>query len=271
MKKIILTIVGFFSLFNVSISNAQNSVVEINDPNVKIFLPSHTFNNGKAIVACPGGGYSHLASNHEGYDWAPFFNNLGFTYAVINYKMPNGDGSIPMKDVEKCFKILKENAEAWKINPDSIGIMGSSAGGHLAATVATHPTEICKPAFQILFYPVISLSDGVTHKGTQKGFLGDKPSSELIEMWSAQNNVTSSTPPTFITLSSDDKAVPAKNTLQYSQALIDSNVPVELMMFPKGGHGWGYRKSGKSLPQMQLVLDALEEWLNNIDKFNKKK
>ena len=236
-------------------------VIEIESPKATVYLPANPAKDGKAIVCCPGGGYSHLATNHEGHHWAPFYNNLGIAYVVLEYRMPKGDRTIPVSDVEATFKILKENAEAWKINPDSIGIMGSSAGGHLASTCATHPTEIMRPAFQILFYPVISLENSITHKGTRKGFLGENPTEADVKAYSNYYQVTPETPRAFLALSSDDRVVPAQNSLLYATALVENKVPVALSMFPTGGHGWGYRTSYK---YHEATLEALTAWLTSF-------
>lgn len=240
---------------------AQSRVVEFDSPKMKVFLPPKDMGNGFAVVACPGGGYSHLAQNHEGYYWAPFFNNLGFAYAVVEYNLPGGDKNIPLNDIRKAFVIMKDSAENWGINPDKIGIMGSSAGGHLASAVATHPTEDASPAFQILFYPVISLDNELTHAGTRKGFLGDNPSAEEVLEWSSDKNVTASTPPAFMALSSDDKAVKPINSILYYNALVDNDVPAAMFIYPEGGHGWGYRTNFKQRDQM---LRELTSWLNYL-------
>ena len=257
MKKFILFTLCFLSTLNVF---CQSRVIEYDNPKVTVFLPPKGMENGKAIVACPGGGYTHLAQNHEGFYWAPFFNNLGYAYAVVEYRFPEGDRTIPMADVEFAFKTLADNAEEWKISPDKIGIMGSSAGGHLASAIATHPTEKMRPAFQILFYPVISLDKEITHGGTRRGFLGDNPPQELVEEWSPNKRVTPDTPPAFIALCSDDKVVKPENSILYYNALLQNEVPVAMMIYPTGGHGWGYRTKFK---QHDLMLAELTDWLKN--------
>ena len=253
---------AFFLLISLTLAficQAQSRVYEFANPKLTVFLPPKGLENGSAIVACPGGGYSHLAKDHEGFHWAPYFNNQGFAYAVLEYRLPGGDRTLPMKDVEDAFKILSDSAANWKIDPAKIGIMGSSAGGHLASTMATHPTEHCKPAFQILFYPVISLDSEITHQGTRKGFLGENPSEEMVAAWSSDNNVSPATSPAFIALSSDDKAVKPINSINYFNKLQENGVPVEMLIYPSGGHGWGYRSTFK---QRDLMLEQLSDWLN---------
>ncbi len=239
---------------------SQPRVVVLENPKMTVFLPSVA--NGSAVIACPGGGYSHLARGHEGFDWAHFFNNLGFVYAVVEYSMPNGDRELPLGDVRSAYKIMSDSAEAWGVNRDRIGIMGSSAGGHLASSVATHPTAGCRPAFQILFYPVISLDNSITHKGTRKGFLGENPDDQLVAQWSSHNNVDRGTPPAFIVLSGDDKAVSPQNSILYFNALTKAGVPATLHIYPTGGHGWGYRPTFK---YHDVMLNELAEWLKNLN------
>ncbi len=228
-------------------------------PRMKLFLPDPAVATGRAIVCCPGGGYSKVAAEHEGYAWAPFLNSLGIALAVVDYDLPGGDRTIPMADIEKAFAILTDSAAQWHINPDDIGIMGFSAGGHLASTMATHPQGACKPAFQILFYPVISLDEKITHAGTRRGFLGDKPSARLVREWSGDKAVTPATPPAFIVLSGDDRSVPPVNSLNYYSALIDAGVPAELIIFPDGGHGWGFKPDS---PHHDALLSALGAYLS---------
>lgn len=240
-------------------SVAQCRVVTFDQPKMTVFLPSQP--SGKALVACPGGGYSGLAKMHEGYDWAPYFNDLGIAYAVLEYRLPGGDKSIPMADVDAAFKILADSAQAWHFDPAKIGVMGSSAGGHLASTMATHPTETCRPAYQVLFYPVISLDMAVTHKGTRRKFLGEEPTDEEVAQWSSDKVVTDATPPAFIAVCADDKTVPVANSLAYFDALSRHGVWSEMHIYPTGGHGWGYRTS---FDRHNEMLVQLTKWLQNL-------
>lgn len=234
--------------------------VTLDSPRMKLFLPDPAIATGRAIVCCPGGGYAKVATDHEGYAWAPFLNSLGIALAVVDYNLPAGNRTVPMADIEKAFAILKEHAGEWHINPDDIGIMGFSAGGHLASTMATHPQGACTPAFQVLFYPVISLDQKITHSGTRNGFLGDKPSGKLVKEWSADMAVTPATPPALIILSGDDSTVPAANSLNYYSALRSAGVPAELIIFPDGGHGWGFYPAS---PHHEATLAALRDYLTN--------
>lgn len=261
-KSLIKSLAVFFSMAVPAVSaQAQSKVIRIDNPKMTVFLPPSGIGNGKALVALPGGGYSHLAVYHEGFDWAPFYNQLGLAYAVLEYSMPKGDRSIPMGDVDAAFKVMADSASQWGFHPDSIGIMGSSAGGHLASTMATHPTENCRPAFQILFYPVISMDPGLTHKGSRTGFLGENPSEELEAAYSSEKQVTSATPRALMLLSADDRTVVPANSLRYFDALNKAGVPASLMVYPTGGHGWGYREKFR---YHDNVLSEITSWLKSL-------
>lgn len=214
--------------------------------------------NGVAIIMCPGGGYSHLAINHEGFDMAPWFNAQGITYIVLKYRMPNGRFEIPLSDAEQAIRMVRKRAEEWKINPNKIGIMGASAGGHLASTLATHyGSEETRPDFQILFYPVITMKQG-THGGSRNNLLGKEPSEALMERFSNELQVNERTPKAFIMLSSDDGAVPAVNGISYYMALVKNKVSASLHAYPIGGHGWGFRDS---FPYKRQWTEELEKWI----------
>lgn len=215
--------------------------------------------NGLAVIMCPGGGYAHLAMNHEGHDMAAWFNTQGITYAVLKYRMPDGNHEIPLSDAEQAIRLVREHAAEWNVNPRRVGIMGASAGGHLAASLATlHSSEQTRPDFQILFYPVISMQPGITHGGSRKNLLGENPPQELVQRYSLEKQVSARTPQAFIMLSSDDKAVVPANGVGYYLALLDHNVPASLHTYPTGGHGWGFRDS---FPYKRQWTGELEKWL----------
>lgn len=222
------------------------------------FLPPSDKASGRAVLILPGGGYSGLAFQHEGYDWAPFFNERGIAAFVLHYRMPGGHYEWPREDVNQALKIIREHAGEWHINPDQIGIMGSSAGGHLAASTSTLNPDGEKPAFQILFYPVISMEKEITHQGSRNNLLGMNPSEELVNRYSCEKQVTSTTPRAFIVLSDDDTAVIPDNSIQYYQALHKTHVPSSLHIYPIGGHGWGFHTNFKYHPN---VLSELDSWL----------
>lgn len=157
---------------------------DIEQPSLRVFLPAPGLATGRAVVACPGGGYSGLAVNHEGYDWAPYFNKQGIALIVLKYRMPKGDRTLPISDAEAAMKMVRDSADVWNLNPNDIGIMGSSAGGHLASTIATHAPEALRPNFQILFYPVITMDKSFTHMGSHDNLLGKDASADLEKEFS---------------------------------------------------------------------------------------
>ena len=228
---------------------------------VWVYLPEKATATGRAVVICPGGGYSHLAMNHEGHDWAPFFNNMGIAAIVLKYRMPEGNHEVPVADAEEAMRLVRRNAKNWNIDPTDIGIMGSSAGGHLASTVATHATGDAMPAFQILFYPVITMMPDITHKGSHDNFLGHKPKKRLQQEYSNDLHVSRVTPRAFIALSDDDQSVLPANGVNYYVELYRHDVPAALHVYPKGGHGWGNRDSFVYHNEMQLELKA---WLRSF-------
>lgn len=234
-------------------------------PEIRVYLPDPALATGRMVVACPGGGYSHLALDHEGYDWAPYFNKLGIAYAVLKYRMPCGNREVPMSDALQAMRLVRTNAAKWHVNPHAVGIMGSSAGGHLASTIATHADVDARPDFQILFYPVISMDITKTHKGSVIGFLGDKQNDKsLVEAFSNERQVRRHlTPPAIILLSNDDGAVPpVTNGIAYYSALQRNGVDATLHVYPVGGHGWGFRPKFACHEQM---LNDLTAWLKHLN------
>lgn len=227
----------------------------------RAFLPEAEKATGRAVLILPGGGYSGLAAQHEGYDWAPFFNERGIAAFVLLYRMPKGHHEGPREDVNQALALLRQNAAKWNLDPSQIGIMGSSAGGHLAATTSTLNADSLKPAFQLLFYPVISMETGVTHQGSRHNLLGSNPPEDLVNRYSCEKQVTSSTPRAFMVLSDDDTAVVPANSIGYYQALHKAGVPSGLHIYPTGGHGWGYHQTFKYHHE---VLAELSAWLTSF-------
>ena len=230
-----------------------------------VYLPDAKKATGRVVVCCPGGGYSHLAMDHEGHQWATFFNNQGIALVVLKYRMPHGNPMIPISDAEEAMKTVRRHAVEWHIDRNNVGIMGFSAGGHLASTIATHSTGDAAPNFQILFYPVITMDLGFTHKGSHDNFLGEGHSKkELRKLETEYSNdlqVNRTTPRAFLALSDDDKAVPAANGFGYYQQLYKHDVPASIHIYPSGGHGWGYRESFAYHYQMVFELKA---WLQSF-------
>ena len=230
-----------------------------------VYLPDQKKATGRAVVCCPGGGYSHLAMDHEGHQWATFFNSQGIALIVVKYRMPHGKYKVPISDAEEAIKTVRRNAEAWHINKDDVGIMGFSAGGHLASTIATHSKGNAAPNFQILFYPVITMDPAFTHKGSHDNFLGtdlSKKQKKKLELeYSNDIQVNRTTPRAFIALSDDDRAVPAANGFNYYSELYRHDVPASLHIYPTGGHGWGYRES---FTYHYLMIFELKAWLESF-------
>ncbi len=230
-----------------------------------VYLPDEKKATGRAVVCCPGGGYSHLAMDHEGHQWATFFNNQGIALIVLKYRMPHGNRLVPISDAEEAIKTVRRHAAEWHIDLNDIGIMGFSAGGHLASTIATHSKGEAAPNFQILFYPVITMDLGFTHKGSHDNFLGEGHSKKELRKLEADFSndlqVNRTTPRAFLALSDDDKAVPAANGLNYYEQLYKHDVPASIHVYPTGGHGWGYRESFTYHYQMVFELKA---WLESF-------
>ena len=216
--------------------------------------------NGQVIIACPGGGYAGIATTHEGHDMATWFNTQGITYAVLHYRMPYGKHEIPLSDAPQAIRYMRKHASQWSIN--QIGIMGSSAGGHLASTAATHFTEDTRPDFQILFYPVVTMSD-YTHQGSKDNLLGKNPTDELVRLYSNEMQVNAQTPPAFIMHSSDDTVVPVANSINYYMNMVKQGVMATMHLYPIGGHGWGYNEN---FPYKSQWKNELEKWLREINK-----
>jgi len=243
-------------------SQNKNIITGKNDePKINVFLPKTS--NGVAVIACPGGGYSGLQIANEGNSFAQYFNEQGIALIVLKYRLPNGIHDIPLADAEQAMRMIKENATEWHINKEKIGIMGASAGGHLASTLATHFTVDTRPCFQILLYPVITMKSDFTNTGSRKALLGEKPVEELVEYYSNELHVTPTTPQAFIVLSDNDKVVFPQNSISYYQALQKNGVNTELHIYPTGGHGWGISNDFKYKTQW---TDALRCWLNAIQK-----
>lgn len=235
----------------------EGGALYVEEPTLTIYPAKN--GNGMAIVACPGGGYYGLATGHEGHDMADWFNSQGITYAVLIYRMPNGNNEVPLSDAQQAIRIMREKAS--ELGVEKIGIMGSSAGGHLASTAATHFDSETRPDFQILFYPVVTMDKDLTHGGSRDNLLGKNPSAELVEKYSNEKQVTPQTPPAFIMHSSDDKVVPVENSVNYYLALVKNNVPASLHIYPIGGHGWGYNDS--FIYKCQWTGE-LEKWLREL-------
>jgi len=234
-------------------------VTNITDARMYAYFAPKEIASGAAILICPGGGYSGISVEKEGIEIALWFNQLGISAFVLYYRMPNGHDDIPLVDAQAALQIIHKGAKRWNIDQHKIGIMGFSAGGHLASTVGTHfKTKVQRPDFMILAYPVVTMENELTHRGSRENLLGENPSDKLVTLYSNELQVTKETPPTFIVHAIDDKTVPIANSEQLLKALQDFKVPAELHKFDEGGHGFGMRKRGIPVDNWP---DLLKSWL----------
>lgn len=230
------------------------------DETPEIYIYPAAKPNGQAIVCCPGGSYAMRASEHEGHNFAKWLNDQGITLAVLQYRLPHGRTLVPGNDARQAIRVLRQNAKKYGIT--SVGIMGFSAGGHLASTVSTHYDATSRPDFSILFYPVITMDKSYTHMGTHDNLLGANPTPGDEHQYSNEFQVTHDTPPAIILHSGDDDVVPVRNAVEYYNALITNGVqPSSLHIYPTGGHGWGFGDGFKYKPEWQHELST---WLKTL-------
>lgn len=265
MKKVLLSLTLLFAVTALWAQSAARKFSWLNSADGKsvvyAYLPEASKATGRAVVDCPGGGYEHLAMDHEGHDWAAYFNDQGIAYFVLKYRMPNGDRSIPLGDACRAIKTVRDSAAQWHVNPYDVGIMGFSAGGHLASTVSTHAEWSVRPNFSILFYPVISMNAAETHKGSVVHFLGDDmKNKKVVDEYTNYKKIQPHlTPAAVILLANDDGAVPpVTNGVAYYSAMRRAGNDCALYIYPRGGHGFGFRTSFTYHSQM---LDDLTTWL----------
>jgi len=234
-------------------TNDAGHVYNISDPSITIYPADNTKNTGIAVLLCPGGGYEFVAAKHEGTYFAKWLAENGITGIVLKYRLPNGHHNIPLADVSEAMRITRKNATAWNIDKDKIGVMGFSAGGHLASTLLTHFDKSTRPDFGILVYPNTSYSEA--DKGGRK-LMGDNPDKDLLFYYSNDKHVNSDTPPTLLLHSHDDTIVPSIKSTIFYEALHAQKVPAGLYIFPSGGHGWGFDTNFKYHKLMkEIVLD----------------
>jgi acetyl esterase/lipase len=232
--------------------NEKNRVSMVTDPVLTPFFPEKGKVNGTAVIICPGGGYSRLAMDHEGTAVAQKFAGIGITAFVLTYRLPSDaimvDKTIgPLQDAQRAVQILRERAQEWGINPARVGIVGFSAGGHLASTAITHFNKAVidnksnislRPDFGVLIYPVISFGS-IGHTGSKDNLIGKMPTPEMVDLYSNEKQVTANTPPAFLVHAEDDKTVPVMNSIVFYEAMIKAGVKGELHLFQAGGHGFG--------------------------------
>lgn len=218
---------------------------------------------GMGVVMCPGGAYRKEAVDLEGRDMAQWFNARGITFAVLKYRLPNGRDSIPLEDLHQAMRIMRQHSREWGLDNCRVGVMGASAGGHLAACGAVMPADsMAKADFQILLYPVVTMEE--LSKGRTRDYLmGENPPQTLIQKYTAKNHVAASTPPAFIVMAADDEKVRPVTVMEYISKLISSGVAVEFHLYPFGGHGWGFRDMFVYKQQWTAELDR---WLDNLNR-----
>jgi acetyl esterase/lipase len=276
------------NLYSGNIPNAKNSVVKeakgissdgvirkVTTPTLEVYLPDRTRSNGTAIIICPGGSYKVLVYQGEGIAIAKEFVKRGVAAFVLKYRLPNDSILIdkkigPLQDALQAIKLVRENAHKWGIDVNKVGVIGFSAGGHLASSLATHYSERLiennskinlRPDFQILIYPVISMQDSLTHFESRTNLLGKNPAKGIIDHFSNESMIDTNTPPAYIIHAADDKVVDVDNSIAYFEGLRHHKVPVELHIYPEGDHGFIFKRAGWMQP--------LFEWMKNykwIDK-----
>lgn len=273
-----------FLLYNGAIPNSKPSVNKekttnngvliisnVSVPTLTVYKPKKQSKQKSAIIICPGGGYGVLAAGHEGADVAKALNDMGIIAFVLKYRLPNDtimqDKSIaPLQDIQRAFQIVRERAHEWDIDSAKIGVMGFSAGGHLAATASTqYKREVIdnpkhtslRPDFSILLYPVISFTENLTHMGSRENLIGKNPSEAAIKLYSNELQVTRDTPPAFLVHAADDGAVPIGNSIAYYEALQKNRVYSEMLLYPHGEHGFGMNNKSTA----DKWMDNLKNWM----------
>lgn len=255
-------------------------IANVQTPTIEVYLPTKQIATGEAVVIFPGGGYGILAYDWEGTDFAKWLNAQGIAGIVVKYRLPISKSltdpkEVPLMDAQRAIRLVRQHSEAWNINPSKVGVMGFSAGGHLASTLSTQylheinrtkdsiDTLSARPDFSVLVYPVISFRDAAVHAGSRKNLIGENPSQELMDRFSGELNVTDQTPPTFLVHAQDDKGVPIENSLLYYQALHKNGVKASLHIYPTGGHGFGF---GLGKGAVEGWREVLLKWMKETVK-----
>jgi len=240
-------------------------------PNITPYLLPSDRGVRPAVLICPGGGYGHLAMDHEGHQIAQWLNRIGVHGFILQYRhAPQYSHPIPMTDALRAMRTVRARASEWNVDPERIGIIGFSAGGHLASTVGTHfdygnplsediiEKTSSRPNFMILVYPVITFANDYTHLGTRKNLIGDPPDPALLASYSNEKQIQPFTPPTFLVHSSDDKVVPVENSLKFYQGLSWQGIPAEMHIYQYGGHGYGLAPND---PILNSWVQRCEDWM----------
>ncbi len=254
-------------------------VSNVQEPNISVYLPSKRFATGQAVVICPGGGYWVEAYDLEGTDIARYLNSIGVAGIVLKYRLPTSDNTVephkaPLMDAQRAIRLVRSNAAGWNIDTTKIGVMGFSAGGHLASTLGTHfdygnkssahPVErfSCRPDFMILMYPVVSFTTPTMHTGSKDALIGKNADPKLAEYYSNELQVRNDTPPAFFVHADDDKGVPVENTLLMYAAMRKKNISAELHILSEGGHGFGLGVGNNHIASWSENLRLWLNWLN---------
>jgi len=253
-------------------------ISQVQEPTIEVYLPSKSNATGKAMLIFPGGGYGILAYDWEGTDIAKFLNGKGIAGIVVKYRLPSSTSQtdkhkVPLIDAQRAIRLVRSRAEEWNINKDEIGILGFSAGGHLASTLGTHfdekvyepideiDKESARPDFMALGYPVITFGE-MTHRGSKKNLIGENPKPESVIHFSNEKQVSSDTPPTFLFHATDDEGVPVENSLLFYRALKDKGVSATMHIYPKGGHGFSLARKD---PHLRGWTERMFEWMESLD------
>lgn len=261
-------------------TGATIHIRNVQQPDIAVFLPAKRNATGQAVIICPGGGYAALSYNWEGMDVAKLLNAKGIAAMVLKYRLPNAKSNIvphlsPLADAKRAMRMVRFYADKWNIKKDKVGIMGFSAGGHLASTLGTHfdngianaPDSIeqfsSRPDFMVLVYPVISMTKTIMHAGSRNNLISSTPTDDLAKLYSNELQVTKETPVTFLVHATDDKSVPVENSLLFYQALKDNGVPAEMHIYPTGGHGFGL---GLGRGYLETWTDRCIDWMRGMTK-----
>lgn len=289
MKKTLVIVISVFISFSIQAQDLQLSVWpngapdsngmkqaeetfhgkrvrNVSEAKIYVYLPKKEINSGVAVVICPGGGYMVEVMDREGYDLAEWFAKQGVAGIVLKYRLPYGHDQIPLEDAQRTLRIVHQKATEWGINPEKIGIAGSSAGGHLASTAGTKfdlgqpdssdPIEkfSCRPDFMLLLYPVISFNNEFGHRGSCNNLIGSENKRKMVEKYSNELHVTAQTPPTFLILADNDTVVPMRNSVEFYLALKKFKIPSEIHIFSDGGHGFAMNKQNLAVDQWPVLF-----------------